>query len=267
MPLISPIARLAGLVLLAALLPMPASAWSAKGHRIVGELAEQQLSETTRAQVRALLADEPSPTLAGISAWPDEVRDEQAWRHTARWHFTNFPRGDCRYSARNQCRDGNCIVAALTAQRQVLADRAAPRQRRIEALKFVVHFVGDIHQPLHAGYADDRGGNDEQVRFNREGANLHSLWDGLLLDTRKLDWQAHARLLSAEPLPSPGPLPARAAERWAEQSCAVLESAAVYPQRRFIDRAYVDRSLPVAEAQIRLASARLAAALEQDLGR
>jgi nuclease S1 len=145
---------------------------------------------------------------------------------------------------------------------------AAPIAReRIEALKFVVHFVGDIHQPLHAGYGFDRGGNDTQIRFNRMGSNLHALWDGLLIDTLELDPPALLQRLAEEPLPAAGEVGAGSAARWAEQSCALIESQRIYPEKRFIDRAYVERTRPAAEAQMRLAAARLAAVLEADLGR
>jgi hypothetical protein len=246
----------------------PAVAWSAKGHRIIAELAERELSPQALAAVRALLADEPTPTLAAVATWADEVRSEEAWRNTARWHFVNFPRGDCRYRAARDCADGRCIVDAIESQRAVLANRRTPAAQRVQALKFVVHMVGDIHQPLHAGYGDDRGGNDTQIRFDREGSNLHALWDGLLLDTRRLDWQQHARVIAASgPLPAAGSMRGRVAQSWAEESCAVLESAAIYPGARRIDRSYVERSLPVAEARIKLAAARLAATLEEALGR
>lgn len=261
-----PAAFVLALALIAA--ASPAAGWSAKGHRIVAELAERELRPQTLAAVRALLADEPSPTLAAVATWADDVRGEEAWRHTTRWHFVNFPRQECRYSAARDCANGRCIVDAIETQRAVLADRTAPAERRVQALKFVVHMVGDIHQPLHAGYGDDRGGNDTQIRFNREGSNLHALWDGLLLDTRQLDWQRHARVIAASgPLPAAGRVRGRVARRWAEESCRLLDSAQIYPGERRIDRSYVERGLSVAEARLQLAAARLAATLEAALGR
>jgi hypothetical protein len=256
------------LLLLSLLLAPPAAqAWSAKGHRAIAEAAEMQLSPEARAATRELLRDEPSNTLAAVAAWADEVRNEDAWKFTTRWHFINFPRRQCRYQPMRDCPDGSCVVGAIESQRALLRDRSAPRQQRIEALKFVVHFVGDIHQPLHAGWGFDRGGNDTQIRFDRMGSNLHALWDGLLIDTLKLDAPALAGHLLAEPLPAPGPVTLVAARRWAEQSCALIEAENLYPEKRFIDRAYVERMRPLAEAQMRLAAARLAAVLEADLGR
>lgn len=259
---------LAALLGTLALLAVPglAGAWGFNGHRIIGELAEQALPAPVRAEIRELLADEPSPTLAAISTWADEVRGEEAWRHTGRWHFLNFPRDSCRFSQRRDCPDGNCIVGAIESQLKILGDRGRPRAERTVALKFVVHFIGDLHQPLHAGYADDRGGNDEQIRFGMRGLNLHAFWDSTLLDTRALHWTEYARELGSTALPAPGRMGGRPAVRWAQESCRLIESAQIYPERRRIDRAYVERQRPLAEAQLRLAAARLAMALTETLG-
>lgn len=259
---------LAGLLTALALLAGPgvAGAWGFNGHRMIGELAERELPASVRAEIRELLADEPSPTLAAVSTWPDEVRGEEAWRHTGRWHFLNFPRDSCRFSQRRDCPEGSCIVGAIESQLKVLADRRRTRAERAVALKFVVHLIGDLHQPLHAGYADDRGGNDEQIRFGMRGLNLHGFWDSTLLDTRELHWTEYARELGSTPLPPPGRMGGRAAVRWAQESCHLIESAQIYPERRRIDREYVERQRPVAEAQLRLAASRLAAALKEALG-
>jgi len=259
---------LRGLVLLLPLLfaPAVASAWWAKGHRAIAEAAEAQLSPQTREAVRHLLSDEPVASLAAIAAWADDARDQDAWRFTTPWHFINFPQGRCHFRAKRDCPDGRCVVAALEAQRQVLRNRSAPRGRRAEALKFVVHLVGDIHQPLHAGWAFDRGGNDTQIRVEQMGSNLHALWDGLLIDTLDLDAPALAARLRSTPLPKPGSARLRRARRWAEESCALIEDEQLYSPARFIDRAYVERLRPLAEARMRLAAARLAAVLEADLG-
>lgn len=114
-----------------------------------------RLSPAARAQVERLLALEPEATLASISTWADEVRSPT----TAAWHYVNFPRdADCHYDTNRMCIQGNCVVGAIERQLAVLPSDA-PDEKRLLALKYVVHFIGDVHQPLHAGFADDRGGN------------------------------------------------------------------------------------------------------------
>jgi hypothetical protein len=257
-------ARLTGLALVWALLlpSAPAVAFGADGHRIVAELAQRQLTAPARAEIARLLAGEADPSLAGIATWADQVRDQDAWRSTAPWHYVNFPRGHCRYRARARCPGGDCVVGAIERQTAILADRDQAIAARRQALKFVVHFVGDVHQPLHAGYADDRGGNTYQVFYLGRGGNLHALWDGGLLRAAGLDWPDHVERLALRTPPGADDWSARAPARWAEQSCRLIDTADVYPPRPGrLPRDYVQRQLPVVEAQLLLAAARLAVLL------
>lgn len=253
----------------------PVLGWSELGHRIVAELAEAALTPAAREEVRTLLADEPEPRLAAVAAWPDRIREQDGWKHTAPWHYLNFPQhGGCDFTAERDCRDGNCVVGAVQRQLAVLKDRSAPRERRAEALKFVVHFVGDLHQPLHAGFGHDKGGNDFQVslrlpdREQPEGTNLHGIWDWWILSTREDDAAAYAALLGTHGLPSSerdqvhrSPVPS-----WAEESCRIVREPGFYPDTRRMDLRYLDHWRPTAEKRLREAASRLAALLEDALG-
>lgn len=245
-------------------------AWGKAGHRIVGQLAEARLQPAAREQVAMLLAGEAEPTLAGIAAWADHVRDsDPAWAWSAPLHWVNFERGQCAYKARSQCRDGLCAVAAVSRYRNELADRSLPLERRREALKFVVHFVGDLHQPLHAGFAFDRGGNDFQISVQREGWNLHSVWDTLIIQSSKLEWPAYAERVEALPL-SP-----QASERlaytrpatWAEESCRIMQASDFYPPKHMITGRYLEAHRPQVDERLKLAGERLARVLNEVLGR
>jgi len=155
----------------AALIPLNANAWGSEGHRLIAEVAESQLTATARAEVNRLLALEPGSTLGSISTWADEHRSPA----TAALHYVNFPRGGgCRYEPGQNCVNGACVVGAIERQTAVLASNA-PDEARLKALKHVVHFVADVHQPLHAGFADDAGGNTYQLQAFRRGTNLHAL--------------------------------------------------------------------------------------------
>jgi hypothetical protein len=263
------LAVLAGLALLAA--PVPAPAWGAKGHRVVALLAERDLRPEARAQVQALLAGEPEPTLAGVSNWADELRDgdDPRGRATAALHYLNFPRGDCMYVPARDCPDGRCLVAAINRQFLVLSDAARPVAERREALKFLVHFVGDAHQPLHAGHADDLGGNRHQLQVAGEGSNLHAVWDRVLPAHRGHAPAAYASWLSAQsPLP---PDPTRRSDRpavdWVQESCRLVQAPGFYPKTGKLAPAYLDTQLPVAEQRLRQAGRRLADMLNFALAR
>lgn len=250
------------------LLPVPAQAWGLLGHRLVALLAWDDLTPDTRRRIDALLQGEPDPTLAGIAGWADDLRknDPVLGRQSANWHFVNLGEDDCVYSQRRDCPGGNCVVEAIRAQTAILADPARTRAERLQALKFVVHFVGDAHQPLHAGYARDKGGNDAQINWNGRGTNLHTLWDSRMLLSTGRSEQAYLDHLRTLPRPTLAamtlPPPAAA---WAEQSCRVVIQPDFYPRRAKLEQAYVDKHLPIAERQLRAGGVALAAVLNKAL--
>lgn len=249
--------------------PSTALAWGATGHRMVARLAAQQLTPQARARIDALLAGEPDPTLAGIANWADELRgnDPNLGKATARWHYVNLADHDCDYDPPRDCADGNCAIAAIDRQTAILADTNQPEDARLQALKFVVHLVGDVHQPLHAGYARDKGGNDVQINFHDKGGNLHSLWDSGMLRTFPGDEDQLLAALDALPAPPRDAAPSLPpdAAAWAVQSCRIVLQSGVYPPRAKIGDDYVAVWLPVEERQLRLAGQRLARLLNAAL--
>lgn len=207
---------LAGFTLaVAALVPLPALAWGSQGHQIVAALAQSQLTPAARKEVDRLLALEPGETLESISTWADEHRNPA----TAAWHYINFPRDSCIYDASRDCPDGKCVVAAIEKQTEILASNA-PDEKRLLALKYVVHLVADVHQPLHAGYMDDRGGNNYQLQAFMRGSNLHAVWDTGLIKSLNLDNTVIVKNLLVRPLPNPRP-PFTAAMA-AQDSCRIV---------------------------------------------
>lgn len=231
-------------------------AWGPEGHRIVGQIAAEHLSPTAQAAIAALLADEPEPTLAGVANWADEVRDERS----GPLHYVNFPTGDCYYQPRRDCPGGRCVVAAIDRAVAVLKRRKASRAQRLIALKQLVHFTGDIHQPLHAGRGEDRGGNSFQLRWHDEGSNLHKLWDSGLIADIEPDWRRYVLRLGPKPNASVVS-DRRTAREWAMESCAIVASEGFYPAGRDPGHAYLAQWRGTVDARLNLAGLRLAALL------
>lgn len=256
---------LAPLLALLLILPSPAMAWGPSGHRIVATLAEQQLDAKTQAEIRRLLGILGASSLADIANWADDVRDDPTLRElsrvTSRLHYVNFADSRCHYDPPAICRNGQCVVAAINHYARVLGDPSQTDLSRAEALRFLVHFVADVHQPLHASYRPDRGGNNFQVRLNGNGSNLHAVWDSKILASRHLRWQEYARQLQRQPLADDDDDPVE----WAEQSCRISRDEGVYPGGRTIGKRYFDRMRPINELQLRLAGKRLARLLELSL--
>lgn len=265
--------RLLALVLLC-LAASPAFAWGRLGHRLVAQLAFDELSPAARAEAVRLLEGEPEPTLPGIAAWADELRgkDPGLGKRSAPWHYVNVHSPACDFEAATDCRNGDCVVDAIRAQAAILADRERPVEARRTALKFVVHFIGDIHQPLHANNHGDKGGNTVQVRLptaagGERGSNLHSAWDSGILELSGTDEAAHLARLRALSLAVPldGPaLPPRAAD-WAAASCRIALRPGFYPAGARLDADYVTAWTPLIDEQLRRAGTQLARVLDAAL--
>lgn len=179
-------------VLIVILLPLtPAFAWWEYGHKSVAQIAQSNISAKTRANIAKLLRAAPligTPKcpikdLDDASVWPDCIKgDGLRWGYTNPWHYQNVD--ICEpFDLKSACAQGNCVSAQIDRNFKLLADTSLPDNVRLEALAFLVHFVGDLHQPLHAGDRGDRGGNDVKGNYGViPGYNLHSIWDGLLAE-------------------------------------------------------------------------------------
>lgn len=256
---------LSWIVILITLIPSIALAWGPSGHHIVAKLAEDQLDAKASSEVRQLLGVLGATSLTDIANWADEMRSDPSQRElsraTSRLHFVNFADARCHYDPPKICAKGQCVVAAINRYAAVLGDRSASDRNRAEALRYLVHFVGDAHQPLHANYRSDRGGNNYQVRFKGKGSNLHSIWDSKIIASRHLSWQNYAQRLERQPIENHDDDPID----WTEQSCRITRDDGVYTKGRKIGKAYLDRMRPITERQLRLAGTRLADLLERTL--
>lgn len=185
--------RLAAASALALLLPLPAFAWGSKGHAVVAEIAERGLSPAAAAEIRSLNSNAP---LSQIASLPDDWRGDEVQKlregDTGPWHYSNVPNDTLAFDPERDCADDQCVVGAIERFIPVLKDRTQPREKRREALVYLVHFIGDIHQPMHAAggrvkgesgeMEPDRGGNRIQVRWMGAESNLHHVWDYQLID-------------------------------------------------------------------------------------
>jgi hypothetical protein len=172
-----------GLVI--AVFPSTLWAWGAVGHKTVAIIAQDHLTPRARAGIQELL--NPGQDLASVSTWADILSQTQ--KETSPWHYLNLDvrQEQSRFDISEVCLNQDCVVGQIDRNLATLRERFAPRREKQRALKFLVHFVGDIHQPLHCADDGDRGGNDKWFRFYPGGpkkrfvwVNLHGFWDNLL---------------------------------------------------------------------------------------
>jgi hypothetical protein len=240
--------------------------WGPLGHRVVAEIAMARLTPAVADETRRLLGGQ---TIADVASWPDDVRKDQP--NTASWHYVNIEITDSAYVAARDCKDNNCIVAALEAQIAILSDHSRSDADRATALKWVVHLVGDIHQPLHAGDRGDRGGNDVKVTFNGKRFTLHALWDsGLLLSYGQTDGEMVRDILDQISRRTDlGPLLATTPEQWATGSHNQARDY-VYrylPPSLDITPEYAEGARPIIRERFLRAGIRLAQVLDNALRR
>ena len=232
--------------------------WGFKGHRAIASIAQKHLTSNTAYVVSAYLKGE---SMSSVATWADENRTAT----TAPWHFLNLPLGltheqFVKYVSES---DNNVYTAILKAEAN-LKDKSLSADQKNEALKYLIHLVGDAHQPMHISRKEDKGGNTIQVRFDNMGTNLHSLWDSKLIDHEGL---SEADIAKTYDVATPAQI-----KQW--QSDSPLEwiwesyqiSSELYAQVKpgqDIDDAYYQKYIPVIRRRIDQAGIRLAGELNK----
>jgi nuclease S1 len=256
----------------ALLIPAPSFAWGKTGHRVVAAIADTQLSGLARAQIAQILG--PGESLADVANWPDEMRSDPTpfWQKTTPpWHYVTLN----GFSYDHAPPEGDAL-AALAHFRATLQERNASLADKQLALRFIVHLVGDLHQPLHVGKCCDRGGNEIKVSWFGKPTNLHSVWDSALVEDEQLsfteladklerhltdqqrigwwdvnprDWISESGQIRDTLYPPPAKAAAKAKDKKAKQALPALSYAYVY------------KFTPLMEQRLSQAGVRLAAYL------
>ena len=240
------------------LLPALAFSWGKTGHRVVGQIAENHLSPKAAAAVRDLLGPD---SLAEIANWADEIRSDPSWKRADPWHYVNIPDGET-YEAMSKNPAGDIIVAMKRFE-ATLRNPAAPKEERIQALKFLVHMIGDIHQPLHAGKRDDLGGNRVSVHWFRsvEATNLHTVWDDLIIEQEKLSFTEWTRFLDHPTAAELKEWQGSNYTAWMEESYKLRDRCYDFKPELPLSYDYVYKSLPIVKQRLLQAGVRLAGTL------
>lgn len=265
--------RFLAALLLVALFSAPLFAWGPKGHRIVGAIAQSHLTAQAQQQVALLLGN---TSLTDVANWADDIKSQR--RESYGWHFVDIPKGSSGFSDARDCYQPNdaypytkddhhnCVVDRIDMFRQVLADKNASQTDRAEALKFLVHFVGDIHQPFHA-IGEARGGNDIHVtefgspQCGNRPCNLHFAWDIDLIEhtgRSEADYVAYLeQLITSKKLQASGTAQDWANESFHDAQQVMLENGGA------VDETYYKANIGMLDERLALAGLRLAALLNE----
>jgi nuclease S1 len=252
-----------------AVLPVEVLAFGALGHRTAVLLAERHLCPAAQTEIADLSDGQP---LGDLALWADKIRDDPAWERAVPWHYINFPdlppgaglaQARAAIDAFHHPPEGD-VLTAIARFTKALADRSLPHSERAEALRFVIHFVVDVHQPVHVSRAADGGGTEVEVRIGDDVRSLHGFWDTSVFERRGVKPEQFAQELEAsfEAVPA-----ARAHDppaQWAAESLALRPTVYSFAPAQgpvALDDAYRRMAKGIAEQRLVLAAARLAATL------
>jgi len=252
-----------GLAIIFLLAPGIVWPWGRTGHRVSGMMAESRLTPAALTAVRSLL--EPGESLADASTWADEQREVP---ESGRWHYVNVPVSEPRYDPR-LCSPGGCVVRKVEDFERVLSDPRASRAEKQQALRFLIHFIQDLHRPLHVGDTGSRGDNLVQVRFFDIGSNLHRVWDTQIIDWHSTDEGTWLGELNALATPQMAAAWSKGSvEDWATESLAEARLAyclpgtgKLIPSGTKLGEEYYRFALPIIQLRLAQSAVRLAATI------
>jgi hypothetical protein len=246
---------------------LPAFGWGGEGHSLIARIAWMQLTPAVQAKVSEILG--PGVTMQSIASWADTVRNQR--RDTGPWHYIDIPIDKPHLDMARDCPKGDCVITKIEEFEKTLKNSDTPAVQRKEALMFLVHFVGDMHQPLHCADNKDQGGNTVHVTFGDRPMNLHSLWDGGLMGKMPKEDDLFA-VWSVEAKKHYGSWSKGTVEDWAEQNHKVAQKITYGKLPKVapgapepIDAAYEKAADPVIRVQIEKAGDRLARVLNEAL--
>jgi hypothetical protein len=228
-------------------------AWDANGHRIVAEIAGNYLDPGVRDSVQKYLG---STTFAEAAVWMDEVRKDHFYDYMKSWHYVNVEK-DKTYVATSE----DNIINALQNTIRELGNRSKLSKKEIKAdLKILFHLTGDLHQPLHVGYGDDKGGNSLQVTVLGRSTNLHHVWDTDLIEAKQITADDCLKLASALTVEQRNEIEKVDVIQWMNESRSLLP--AIYDFRdRQISKDYINKNAPLVVMQLVKGGLRLASVL------
>jgi S1/P1 Nuclease len=266
---------LLGLLCGSSLYSQKAFSWGALGHRATGHIAEAMLTPQAKQGVSALLQGQ---RLADATTWADAMRGNPQYKHAAKYHYESMPNGvrflDYLKAQPPETRALGSLIEAILAAEKTLLQRQASLADKAIALRFLVHFIGDLHQPLHTGRPEDRGGNDINVKWFNVQMNLHSVWDtGMILTAyadvfSKQSPQADQSLAYAQLIAKkmqgkvPPPNSSGQSEAWLYESLQ-LRPNAYDPQVNSNQLAYQNKNISIIDQRIYFASYRIAEVLNR----
>ncbi len=238
-----------------------ASAWGLLGHRVVGEVAEHHLNDAAKVKVNEILGD---LTLAEVSNWMDDIKSDDSYDSLRPWHYTTIPDGKT-YADITPSEKGD-VVQGIKMMVEGLKSGKLTSKLEKEYLMILVHLVGDIHQPLHVGNGEDRGGNDVKVEWFWESSNLHRVWDSGIIDSKQYSYTELTNLVDHATESEVEAWQSKEVEAWANECISFRNGIYDIPSNNKINYEYRYKHWNTVKSQLAKGGIRLAGLLNEIYG-
>jgi len=230
--------------------------WGQIGHYVTGQVAENHITEKTAAEIERVIGKE---TIASATVWMDDIRSDSTYDYTNTWHWVTIPDG-MTYEETEKNPDGD-IIWALEKCIAELKEGGLSEQEEYERLKFVMHMVGDIHQPLHVGTGEDLGGNRVRVQWMGNNSNLHRVWDSDMINSRQMSYTEIAMNLDVIDEERVRKWQSASVRDWAKESMSYRDDVYDLPDDNRIGYEYRFQNYDIVEKRLVQAGVRLAGVL------
>ena len=240
---------------------LQAFGWGSTGHRTVGKVAEKYLNAKAKKKLKALLNNQ---SLAMLANWMDDVKSDSLYDHMEDWHWVTIETGQT-YAQSNKNANGDLIMT-LERITNELSSHKLSGEKEIEAVKILIHLMGDIHQPLHVGCCDDAGGNRVKVKWFRNDSNLHTVWDTEIINDSRLSYTELAESLEEPSAEVIKRLQSSTVRDIANESIALRKQVYAIGDGNLGYR-YIYKNMPTIRKRIQEAGIRLAGVLNQIYGK
>lgn len=236
-------------------------AWGNNGHRVVGYVAQQHLTNKAKREISRIL---DCHTLAEVSTWMDDIRSDSTFNHTHDWHWVTIPDGK-RYEETVKNPNGD-LLAKIEELKVTLKERNQPLEKQQQNLKMLIHLIGDLHQPLHVGGGDDQGGNKVKVDWFGKPSNLHRVWDSDMIDNSNLSFTELASFLGYPDKNQIKIWQSTSVKDWAYESITYRPQVYNLPADKKLGYKYAYENFDTVEKRLLQAGIRLAGLLNQIYG-
>lgn len=235
--------------------------WGQTGHRVVGEIAQNHLSDLAKAKIDKILSGQ---TLAEVSNWMDDIKSDSKYDSLYSWHWVTIPNG-MKYEDTEKNEDGDIIYGIEFLTKQLKKGGLDP-ELESKYIKLLVHLVGDVHQPLHVGKGDDKGGNDVKVDWFWKSSNIHRVWDSQMIDSKNYSYTELATLLNNENFLNVKMWQSSGVRDWAHECMNYREQIYDLPKDKKISYEYRYKNWDLLCNQLRKGGVRLAGILNDIYG-